>query len=110
MTIGWRFRGAASRLRRLVITIEGREEASYRQGTSTRTDRRVFLTLPVVETDDRWRVAQGSALVTLPPDTMHSFAASHNKVVWEIKVHGDIRLWPDVADSIPLAVYPREMT
>ena len=110
VTVGWRFRGAASRLRRLVITVEGREEASYRRGTTTTTEKRVFATLPVVDTTHPLRIAQGSAALELPPDTMHSFASAHNKVVWELKVHGDIRFWPDVADVVPLHVYPREMT
>ena len=110
VTLGWRFHGTASRLRRLRITVEGREEATYRRGTDTHTERRTFVTVVVVDTDDPMRVVQGSASLELPPDTMHSFTASRNKVIWELKVEGDIRFWPDVADSVTLLVYPREMT
>ena len=110
VTLGWRFRGAASRLRRLRITVEGREEATYRRGTTTTTDKRVFARIVVVDTADPLRLVQGSAPLVLPPDTMHSFTASHNKVVWELVVDGEIGFWPDVADRVPLHVYPREMT
>lgn len=110
VTLGWRFTGAASRLRRLRITVEGREEATYRRGTTTSTERRAFARIVVLDTADPQRLAQGSASLALPPDTMHSFAAPRNKVVWELAVDGEIAFWPDVADRVPLHVYPREMT
>jgi hypothetical protein len=48
--VSWRFRGSARRIRRLRIVCEGREEATYRRGTDTRTDRESFAEIVVVET------------------------------------------------------------
>ena len=35
---------------------------------------------------------------------MHSFTAPHNKIEWKVKLHGDIRRWPDVRDEYELNV------
>ena len=41
---------------------------------------------------------------------MHTFAAPHNKVVWCLKVRGEIPRWPDVDEEFPLEVLPGEST
>jgi hypothetical protein len=104
--LGWRFTGRSGRLGRLRITLEGREEATYRRGTDTHTDRQVFATFDVVDTGDRLAIPRGTAEVVIPSDTMHSFDGDSNKVVWEIKVSGDIARWPDVDESFPIEVRP----
>ena len=45
---------------------------------------------------------------SIPADTMHSFAAPHNRIVWTLKVRGEIGGWPDVDEDFDLAVMPRE--
>jgi hypothetical protein len=109
VALAWTFRGAAGRIRRLTLLVEGREEATYRRGTSTTTDRRVFARLVLVDTTDQTQIAGGETLVALPADTMHSFSAPRNKIVWVIKLHGDIPRWPDVDDEVPITVYPTAM-
>jgi hypothetical protein len=37
---------------------------------------------------------------------MHSFEAGHNKIIWSLRVHGDIYRWPDVKDEYPIVVLP----
>jgi hypothetical protein len=105
--VEWRFRGSAKRLTQLKIFLEGREEVSYRRGTSTHTDREVFAQLPIVETSDQHQIQHGTTSVTVPEDTMHSVAADNNKIVWEIKVAGEIPRWPDVDESFEVSVRPR---
>ncbi|MCZ7648655.1 MAG: hypothetical protein M5U26_25920 [Planctomycetota bacterium] len=48
-----------------------------------------------------------SATVTLPADAMHSFSAEHNKIVWKLRVQGDIERWPDFDREFPLRVAAR---
>lgn len=108
VTLGWRFQGAAGRIGRLRILLVGTEVATFRQGTTTSTQRRVFLSLPLVDTTHPASIRQGSTEITLPADTMHSFAADHNKIVWSLKVEGEIARWPDVDDSHDVPVYPAE--
>jgi hypothetical protein len=35
-----------------------------------------------------------------------SFDGGRHRIVWEIKVHGDIPHWPDVDEAYPLTVLP----
>ena len=106
LRVEWRFTGRASRLSHLRIFIEGREEATYRRGTDTVTDHEVFATLPLVDTGNTWEIPLGTAATAIPDDTMHSFATSNNKIVWEIKVAGEIQRWPDVDQNFPITVHP----
>jgi hypothetical protein len=107
-TLGWRFHGAAGRIRRLQVLLEGREEATYRRGTSSTTVRSVFLTLPLVDTSDALQIAAGTVALSLPGDAMHSFAAPHNAVVWSLRVKGEIARWPDIDDVAEILVSPAE--
>lgn len=104
--LAWRFSGRAGRIRHLTITLEGREEAVYRRGTDTVTAKETFATLTVAEVSGAMEIATGSARIELPADTMHSFQASHNRILWTLKVRGDIRSWPDVSEDLKVIVAP----
>ncbi len=104
--IDWQLSGRVSRIRRLRIVLEGREEATYRRGTDTHTDREVFASHVLVDTVNDWEISRGSASLVIPDDTMHSFEAPANKIVWELKVAGEIARWPDVDESFPVTVHP----
>jgi hypothetical protein len=102
----WRFTGRATRLSSLRIFLEGREEATYRRGTDTVTEREVFATFDVVNTENYWEIPRGTVEVPIPADTMHSFQADSNKIIWEIKVEGEIDRWPDVDQNFPITLRP----
>ncbi len=106
LRIEWIFTGRSSRLTHLRIFLEGREEATYRRGTDTVTEREVFATLPLVDTANDWEIPRGSAAVSIPDDTMHTFTGPSNKVVWELKVAGEIPRWPDVDQNFPVTIHP----
>jgi hypothetical protein len=93
-------------LRRFQIALEGREEATYRRGTNTHTDKEVFARIQLTDTTDPFAMQSGSAKLMLPPDVMHSFKAANNKIVWALKVSGDIPRWPDINDEFPITVAP----
>jgi hypothetical protein len=106
LRLSWLFTGRASRIRHLRIFLEGREEATYQRGTDTHTDREVFATHTLVDTSNDWEIPGSTAAVKIPDETMHSFAAANNKIVWEIKVEGEIDRWPDVGQNFPINVRP----
>ena len=106
VALSWRFHGAAGRVQRLTLHLEGREEATYRRGTDTTTDKRVFARHLLLDTTDSTQIAAGETLLALPADTMHSFAAARNKVVWSLKLHGDVPRYPDIDDEVAIVVYP----
>ncbi len=102
--IRWEMRGAVHRLERLVIILEGAEEATYTRGTTTSTDRRVFARLPLVERTARLEMHEGSGEVLLPADAMPTFATEHNKIEWKIRVWGKIPWWPDLNEEYGVEV------
>lgn len=102
----WKIDGKAERVTRLKIVLEGQEEATYRRGTDTRTDKEVFATIPVIDTDQSMQIAQGSARVHVPEDTMPSFKADRNKIVWTLKAACEIPGWPDSDDEYEIVVAP----
>jgi len=106
LRLDWRFTGRAARIRQLSILLEGREEATYQRGTDTHTDREVFATHTLVDTGNDWEIPRGTATALVPHDTMHSFAADNNKIVWEIKVAGEIDRWPDMDQNFPITIRP----
>ena len=109
-SLQWRIEGKAERVQRLKIVLEGREEATYRRGTDTKTDREVFATIPIVDTDQSMQIAQGSARVEVPDDTVPSFSADRNKIVWTLKATCDIPGWPDSDDEYEIVVAPAALS
>lgn len=83
----WRIPGGP---RRLSITLHVREEATYKQGTSTTTDRADCHRAEVFVSDDpsTLRVGEGAAELRLPshPTVAPPLAASNNKLVWQLVV------------------------
>jgi hypothetical protein len=102
----WEFTGNPGRINELTISFEGREEATYRRGTNTRTDKNIFRIIEVMRANDPFQIAGGEAKLVIPADTMHSFKASNNKILWRLKVAGDIPHWPDVAEEFEFTVLP----
>ena len=103
----WKLGSGGRGVRRVKIVLEGREEARYRRGTDTHTDRETFLSLPVVDTAQPLEIASGgSASFTVPADTAPSFQADNNKIVWSLKVHCDLSNWPDTDDEYEVVVRP----
>jgi hypothetical protein len=104
--VQWSFEGRAGRVKRLAILLEGREEAQYRRGTSTQTDRSVFATLTVAEADQPYTIAGGSTSFAVPADTVPSFKAEHNKIVWTLQLRCEIPGWPDSNEDFEVVVRP----
>jgi hypothetical protein len=106
LTVDWSIDRVA-KLRRFTIDLEGREEATYQGVRRKYTDRQVFATLPVTNQVPPALASHGFATITIPLAAMHSFDARYNRVVWELRVRGEIRHWPDSDDQFPLTLSPR---
>jgi len=107
--LSWEIFGRVERIGTLTITLSGREEARYRRGTKTYTDKNTFYEEVLVSTDDSSQMAYGQTTLRIPADTMHSFRADHNKIIWSLTVHGDIARWPDMKDEYEITVAPRPL-
>jgi len=102
----WEMSGNVQRIRSFTIVFEGREEATYRRGTSTSTDKSVFDTIELAKITDPRDMRRGKVKVVIPMDTMHTFRSKNNKFLWQFKVSGDIPRWPDVDESFEFEVLP----
>ena len=107
LTLQWKMSRNAGRLKNLRILLSGREEARYRRGTDHVTDKNTFYETTLTETSDTSRIEQGMATVSIPANTMHSFIADDNKIIWSLSVKGEIGLWPDVDETFDIVVRPR---
>jgi hypothetical protein len=105
-TLEWSFSGSASRIARVLVRVEGREECRYRRGTTTYTDKNVFATIPVFDAPGEAGARTGNASFTIPTASMHSFSAPDNKIIWTLKFTGEIPKWPDVSEDFELDVRP----
>lgn len=106
LKLSWVFTGAVGRLREVDIALEAREEATYRRGTTSHTDTERFYRREIAKLTNRADLRAGQAEVVLPADSVPSFDTGNNKIIWSLKVRGDIPHWPDVDDEFPLTVRP----
>jgi len=106
LRIKWRFTGNVSRITRFEVLLTAKESATYRRGTNTVTDHHFFLHQQVMETRDRGMIVNGETTIPIPAGLMHSFEVSNNKIVWAVKLHGEIAKWPDVDFEFPITVLP----
>jgi hypothetical protein len=97
------------RIQKLAIHLRGREEATYRRGTDTTTDKSVFAEHVLLETTNIVQMQSGKLVAQLPTDVMHTFNSPNNKIVWTIHLHGSIPRWPDIEVEFPLTVLPHEI-
>jgi hypothetical protein len=70
------------------------------------TEREVFAAIALIETANDWEIPRGTAAASIPDDTMHTLTGSSNKIIWEIKVAGEIRRWPDLDQNFPITLDP----
>ena len=104
--VAWQTTGLSSRIRKLTISIVGTQRATYRRGTDSVTDTEIFEKIVVTESTNPQEVQFGSSTIQIPDDSMHTFEAYRNEIVWTVEVRGDIPLWPDVQETFPFRVKP----
>src|SRR4030095_8662390 len=105
----WSISGPNSRVKHLKLTVEGREETSHGSGKTRRTERKVFVTLPLVETTDPQQIARGRASVEIQEAHKPSQNEDYPKVIWTVKAVGEIPRYPDLEEEFEITVLAREV-
>ena len=72
-SVSWRFSGSVRRLERLTIKLTATEEARYRRGTDTCTDRSIFYEQVIKDTTMSPEFGAGTADARVPAESMHSW-------------------------------------
>lgn len=104
--------GGVGMFRRITLTLQLEELATFRQGTDTRTERQLIREEPVAE----WRAVsivpgrrfEERASFEVPANAMHSFASLHNAVTWRIAVRVEPAKWPAFTRHYPIVVLPKQ--
>ena len=102
----WSANKSLKKVRRLKISLHGREAATYQRGTNTTTANSTFHRDILLELDQPATVQRGTLEFSLPVDTMHSFDSGNNKIIWEMTVQGKIPRFPDIKNTYPITVRP----
>ena len=110
LALRWALEGKPDRIKTFSLRLAGTESATYSRGTDTVTDTSEFLSIPILETSEASRMADGRTELEIPISTMHSFESSNNKVVWSIELTADIPKWPDIKASFPIEIVPLEVS
>lgn len=111
--ISWAVQGGIGSISHFSIYLVGEEEATYRQGTDTKTAEELFYEEALIDTSDPRKIARGSASIDLSASgtpIMPSWKGTHNRIKWSLIVIGKVRLWPDVLDDYEIEIEPLEIT
>ncbi|MBN8625459.1 MAG: hypothetical protein J0M17_08225 [Planctomycetes bacterium] len=86
------------------------EEATFRQGTNSRTHVQRVVEVEVFRRE-AFSVQRGEPFqvrfeLHVPEAAMHSFQSPHNSVKWKLLVRGELANWPDFERAFMLLVYP----
>lgn len=102
--------GGTGTFQTLTLSLELEEQATFRQGTDTRTEQVVVWRQQVAcvhdvsaATDSRF---EARAVVDVPNIAMHSFTSAHNAVRWRLVVRGTPERWPEFCRTFPVVVFP----
>jgi hypothetical protein len=104
--LDWQISGRLQNIRELRIFLEGREEATYRRGTTTTTDKEVFETLDVVRIKNWSDMRSGTGQIRVPTRSMHSFSSENNKIIWVVHLTAEVEWRPDLNEEFPITVLP----
>jgi hypothetical protein len=107
LELSWQMQRGQIKPQELRITLQAREEATYRRGTDTVTDKNIFHKNEIVHTAKVAEIQSGQARIPIPANTMHSMEATNNKIIWSLKVRGAVRLWPDIDEEYVILVVPQ---
>jgi hypothetical protein len=96
----------------LCLSLVCSEEATYRQGTNTRTEMRQVYRQEIFRRE-KFDIPPGipfetNQAFTMPEGAMHSFKAPHNAVDWTLLVEGDIANWPNFKRAFSVVLYPAD--
>jgi hypothetical protein len=103
----WSVSGRADKLHKIRIVLEGREETVSRSGKSVETRTQTFAEIPIFQAMADEALSQGQGRVTIPAGLMHSLHGRYNKIVWRIRVSGEVAHFPKVEEDYAINVLPR---
>ncbi|MFC1736911.1 DUF3592 domain-containing protein [Candidatus Hydrogenedentota bacterium] len=99
----WELRGRASLVSNLTITADCIRNPSVKKEEEQTVDR-----VPILETAAPSEMSGGKTPFTIPRHARHTHTGKGEKHVWRLRIHGDIRRWPDLDEEFPIIVIQGE--
>jgi hypothetical protein len=97
-------------MRRLSVSLECEESATYRQGTNTRTETQVVYRQEIFRREafvvENGMPFEAEMELNVPDGAMHSFKSEHNEINWVLTMDGKAAKWPSYKRSFPLIIRP----
>ena len=107
--IDWSFRGAASRIRRirlsLVVSRTSTVTETHDRGVRISTSTEPIDTIEILDRGREAAVEFGSVTFTLPEDAPPT-TEGDEAIGWKLKLQGEIAYWPDVVEEYEIRVLP----
>ena len=103
-TVSWTLEGRYDRVRRLTLSLEGAEETESGIGDDKSIDRKTFHEEECFATTRADQIERGTAEVTVPADAVPSVGGRRHRIVWKIRLRGEIPQWPDVDEAFQVRV------
>jgi hypothetical protein len=102
------FKSAAD-VKRAALQLVRREMAIYHRGTDTYTVTDEVVAQQFESMPRRFQAGEmfsEQRLLQMPADAMHTFAATHNRIRWLVKVQVGVGGWPDFNEEYEVRVLP----
>ncbi len=107
----WEFKGLFHRIRELRILLTATEhvrntsEGGKGKQQMAKSSQLVF-ERELVRLEDPLQISTGRIIIPVPAEAMHSFDGGNCRLVWAVSFRGDIRIWPNIKDELPIVVVP----
>lgn len=106
--VKWEITSGAQRMQNLEVKLIGEEEATYKRGTSTVTDKARFFEKVILTKEKLHAREKGVSDLIIPTvGNIASWGTENNAIVWKIVVTGKVRSMPDVKDEYEVFVITR---
>lgn len=107
VSVKWKLNsGKLERIKSLKLSLQGEELVRYQSGKNTNTAKYRFFDMDFFQTDNKYEIMGGNAVLILPDDTMHSLDLGNKKIIWTIKLTGEIAGWPDITEEYKIKILP----
>ena len=106
----WNQSGGSGRLTSLTITLVGKEEATYQQGTNTSTATSIFYQKELFQSMRLSEMTSNSCDLIFPSDALPTFEGLNNRIIWTLNLEGKVNMRPKVKDSLALTLNPLSET
>ncbi len=102
----WKQTGGNGQLTEMALTLEGREEATYRQGSNRSTAVSLFYQKEIFKSNHLPEMIANECDLIFPSDTVPTFVGKQNQIRWQLHLYAEVKNRPDVREEIELILQP----